>query len=200
MGPIPDSSIYTHIIVFVISLAFCALYSFLETTITAMRLFKLKEISQSTTGYKSLLATLEDQPHRIFSAILIASCLANVAAANAGSAITQYFFAGFPASYLLDILFTSAAILVFGDVIPKNVAKALGDKMFPYTLGVTAVTYYLLYFPVNLLVSISDFVVAKVGEKTNVQSEGITSEKEIQFLIDYIYEKGAHGDRKDGYA
>jgi putative hemolysin len=175
---------------FVVSLGLCALYSFLETTITAMRLFKLKEISQSTNGYRNLLATLEEQPHRIFSAILIASCLANVAAANAGSAITQYFFSGLPASYIIDILFVSAAILIFGDVIPKNVAKALGDKVFPYTLGITAVTYYSLYFFVNILVSISDFVVAKVGEKTNVQSEGITSEKEIQFLIDYIYEKG----------
>lgn len=190
MGPIPDSSIYTHVIMFGISLGFCALYSFLETTITAMRLFKLKEISQSTSGYKNLLTTLEHQPHRIFSAILIASSFANVAAANAGSAITQYFFGTWPASYVLDILFTSAAILIFGDVIPKNVAKALGDKMFHYTLGITSVTYYLLYLPVNLLVDLSDFVVAKVGEKTNVQSEGITSEKEIQFLIDYIYEKG----------
>ncbi|MBY0109682.1 MAG: hemolysin family protein [Candidatus Babeliaceae bacterium] len=175
---------------FVISLGFCALYSFLETTITAMRLFKLKEISQSTSGYKNLLATLEEHPHRIFSAILIASCLANVAAANAGSAITQYFFGSWPVSYILDIILTSAAILVFGDVIPKNVAKALGDKMFPYTLGVTAVTYYALSPFVYLLVKISDFVVTKVGEKTNVQSESITSEKEIQFLIDYIYEKG----------
>lgn len=190
MGPIPDSSIYSQCIIFVISLGFCALYSFLETTITAMRLFKLKEISQSTRGYRNLLITLEEQPHRIFSAILIASCLANVAAANAGSLITQYFFHDFPASYIIDILFVSAAILIFGDIIPKNVAKALGDKMFPYTLGVTGATYYLLYYPVNILVSISDFVVAKVGEKTNVQSEGITSEKEIQFLIDYIYEKG----------
>ena len=91
MGPL-ESSMYTQVLLFIVSLALCALYSFLETTITAMRLFKLKEISQSTTGYKSLLATLETQPHRIFSAILIASCLANVAAANAGSAITQYFF------------------------------------------------------------------------------------------------------------
>lgn len=192
MGPIPlpDSSIYTNVIVFVVSLALCALYSFLETTITAMRLFKLKEISQSTAGYKKLLATLEETPHRIFSAILIASCLANVAAANAGSSISQYFFGNLPASYIIDILFTSAAILIFGDIIPKNIAKALGDKMFPYTLGITAVTYYLLYLPVSILVRLSDFVVAKVGERTSVQSDGITSEKEIQFLIDYIYEKG----------
>lgn len=191
MGPIADSSIYTHLLVFALSLGFCALYSFLETTITAMRLFKLKEIAQSTTGYKFLLTTLEQQPHRIFSAILIASCLANVAAANSGSVITQYLFAGWPVSYILDIVCVSAAILIFGDVIPKNVAKALGDKMFPYTLGIMNLTYRLLYPFVNILVALSDFVVTKVGEKTNVQSEGmITSEKEIQFLIDYIYEKG----------
>ncbi len=191
MGPIPDGSIlYTNIIVFISLLGLCALYSFLETTITAMRLFRLKEISQATTGYRGLLTTLEHHPHRIFSAILIASCLANVAAANAGSSIMQYLFGAYPASYILDILFTSAAILIFGDIVPKNVAKALGDKVFPYTLGVTALTYYTLRPFVYCLVHLSDFIVAKVGEKANVESDGIASEKEIQFLIDYIYEKG----------
>ena len=190
MGPIP-SSINTSLIIFIISLAFCALYSFLETTITALRLFKLKEIGRTTTGYKLLLTTLEQQPQRIFSAILIASCLANVAAATAGSAVTQYYFGHLHLSYLIDLIVITAAILIFGDIIPKNIAKALGTKMFPYTLGITNMTYYILYPFVNVFVALADFVVHQVGERTKVvTTEDITSEQEIQFLIDHIFEKG----------
>jgi len=56
------SLLYSEIAGFIISLLGCALFSFLETTVTALRLFKLKELSTSTTRYKKLLETLEENP------------------------------------------------------------------------------------------------------------------------------------------
>jgi CBS domain containing-hemolysin-like protein len=57
--------LYTEIAGFILALLSCALFSFLETSVTALRLFKLKELATSTTRYKKLLETLENNPHQV---------------------------------------------------------------------------------------------------------------------------------------
>jgi putative hemolysin len=183
-------SLYPTIVVYVIALALSALYAFLETTIATMRLFKLKELAQGTTGYRVLIKALQDHPQRIFTSILIARSLADVAAATAGSALSQRFFGHLPGSYLIDLVLVSANLLIITDIVPKNIAKALGDKMFPYTLGVTTMTYYIFYPFVSLVMGLSDSIVHYVSRTARVESEAETSEKEVQFLIDYVYEHG----------
>jgi Mg2+/Co2+ transporter CorB len=71
------------------SLLFCALFSFLETAVTALRLFNLKEIAKSTNGYKFLFSTLEKEPQKVLIAILIANSIANVTSA---ALITQVMY------------------------------------------------------------------------------------------------------------
>src|SRR5579872_33461 len=73
--------IYLQFLGFLVALAVCAFFSFLETSITALRLFKLKELAEISGKYKSLFDTLEKHPHRIIITILIVSSLANATSA-----------------------------------------------------------------------------------------------------------------------
>ncbi len=196
MDPFPDSSsaLYTNLIIFGISLIACAIFSFLETSITSMRLFKLKEIGRTRPRYKKLLYTLENNPDRLLITILIATNLADVTAAMISSQIMETIalwlnIAG-SVAFSLGIGITTAAILVFGQIIPKNIAKTHGDRFFGSTLWLTNLVFYLLSPFVNLLVKLSNFFVRLVGGRALEPGESITSEKEIQFLIDYINEKG----------
>jgi Mg2+/Co2+ transporter CorB len=82
MDAVAQSSLLLPTVAFVVSLAFTALFSFLETSITALRLFKLKEIAQkSSLRYKYFFQTLETAPQRVLGTILIANSLANVTSA-----------------------------------------------------------------------------------------------------------------------
>ena len=81
MDPLITSDTTLQLSYFGISLLLCALFSFLETSITALRLFNLNELSKSTGGYKTLLAALEKEPQRVLISILIANNIANVTAA-----------------------------------------------------------------------------------------------------------------------
>lgn len=188
-----SSSLYNTIILFFIAVAIRALFSFLETSITALRLFKLKEISQSTQKYRQLLRALEEDPHRVLITILIANNLTEVTAAMLGAHITDSLVSMFNLSSgistLLGVLLITTVILVFGEIIPKNIAKMRGAKLFGSTLWITNIIFYLLYPFVTVLVKIIDFAL-KSKNKTSESSEEITSEKEIQFLIEYINEKG----------
>lgn len=185
--------IYTEVIIFVLSLLGCALFSFLETSITALRLFKLKELASIAPRYQALLNTLEKNPHQVLITILIANSLVNVTAAALITNIMENVFARLHLSgslgFSLGIGVATTAILIFGEVIPKNLAKVHGEKLFKSTLWITNIVFYLLYPFVILLIKISSTIVSLVGVSTE-PSELVTSEREIRFLIDYINEKG----------
>lgn len=191
--PISSGMLIAYSVGFAVSLAIVALYSFLETSVTAMRLFKLKEISRTTNKFGRLFDVLENSPHEVLMSILIANCLANVSAAALLTNITDHLFeqAGLSgtAGFLLGVGFCTALILVFGEAIPKNLAKAHGEKLFKSTLWITNLTYSLMRPFVYLLTSFSSFSVNLFGGPA--ENDGnIASEQEIRFLIDYINEKG----------
>ena len=132
---------------------------------------------------------------------MIANNLANVTAATASSGIMEFLSATFNLSeglaFSLGIGLTTAAILVFGEVIPKNIAKVYGEKMFPSTLWFVNIIFWLLYPIVSVLVRFANLIVRLIGQKTSAEgSEFVTSEKEIQFLIDHINQKGLMDHQK----
>lgn len=196
MEPTLFSTLKTPIICFFISLSARAIFSFLETSITALRLFKLKELAQSTAHYEALFQALEQTPHRVLITILIANALADVTTAALATSIAETFFThlGFSGGlgFSLGIAVASVAIIVFGEIIPKNLAKGRGERLFKSMLWLTNLLYYALYPLVTFLVKFSDFLVFKMMGKKNFEagSEWVSSEKEIQFLIDYIKQKG----------
>lgn len=190
------STLKTPIILFCISLCLRAMFSFLETSITALRLFKLKELAQSSGHYEALFQALEQSPHRVLITILIANAFADATTVAMGNYITETVFSnlGFSSGLgmTLGIGISSIAIIIFGEIIPKNLAKGQGERLFKSMLWITNLLFYALYPIVSFLVKISDYIVYKLmGKKQREQgSEWVSSEREIQFLIDYINEKG----------
>jgi len=92
----------------------------------------------------------------------------------------------------LGVGFAAIAILIFGEIIPKNLAKTRGERIFKSTLWLTNLTYMVLRPVVPILTRLSDFIISRLGGKKTLGegSEWVSSEKEIQFLIEHIKEKG----------
>ncbi|MCL5436755.1 MAG: hemolysin family protein [Candidatus Dependentiae bacterium] len=185
------SSLLINSIIFLVSLGFCSLFSFLETSMMALRLFQLKELAQRTGSYQALFRALEEDPNRLLNAILIAYNLVNTIAATAGTFVIERLLSSLPSSigYSIGVLIITAAILIFGDIIPKNLVKFRGERFFASTLWLTNLTYYALYPFVTLLGKFTDVIVRLITGPV-AREEAVTSEKEIQFLISYIDEKG----------
>lgn len=189
-------SLQIPILFFFIALTLRAVFSFLETSITALRLFKLKEMAKSTEHYDALFKALEQTPHRVLITILIANSIADVTTAALATHITETFFAQLHLSsglgFSLGIVIASMAIIIFGEIIPKNLAKGRGERLFKSMLWITNILFYALYPVVTFLVKFSDFLVLKIMGKKSFESgsEWVSSELEIKFLIDYISSKG----------
>lgn len=194
--PIPLSSLTTPIILFFIALTVRAVFAFLETSITAMRLFKLKEIATETPGYEKLFHALEKTPQYVLITTLIASSLADVTSAALATYIMETVFAHMHLSsglgFSLGIGVASIAIIIFGEIIPKNLAKSRGEHYFRSMLWLINLVYYALYPVVIILVKFSDATINAFGghKAPGTSGEWVSSEREIRFLIDYIHDKG----------
>ncbi len=194
MEPPASGSFYTFIL-FLISLFFCALFSFIETAIISTRLFKIKEFAQNTKKYNLFFETLEHQPNKILITILIAYNLANVVAAILNDSLIQTLTEALniPANigFILSIIISSTVILL-ADLLPKSLATQRNDKLFQATIWITNVLFIWLRPFVNLLSRFTDNVTtAMSGRNCEVDvTQAVASEQEIKFLIDYINEKG----------
>src|SRR5271154_6284785 len=82
-------------IFFFLALVTRGIFAFLETSITALRLFKLKELARNTKKYEFLFQTLETNPHSVLITTLIASNLSEVTTAALSAHITETIFSYF---------------------------------------------------------------------------------------------------------
>jgi CBS domain containing-hemolysin-like protein len=195
MDAVVQGSLLLPTIAFLISLVLCALFSFLETSITALRLFTLKEIAQkSSPRYKYFFQTLEKEPQRVLGTILIANSLANVTSAALITNVMEQLFARMQLSsglgFSIGIGVATTAILIFGEILPKNIAKSRSARYFKSTLWISNITFRIFEPVAGFLTRLSDFVLNKMSRPGNAETAEWVSEKEIQFLIDHISQKG----------
>ncbi len=182
-------SLSAEFFLFVISLSFAALFAFLETAFTALRLFKLKELEFSVSRYRALFESWEKNPQRILITILLANNFAHVLTSVLISHIMQRFLGqhmGLP----IGVALATAMILIFGEIIPKSFAKTHHEKLFRSCLFLINALFHLAYPLVTLLLKIADFFFSQIGGHHVLERQDAISEKEIEFLIDYSDEKG----------
>ncbi len=172
------------------------IFAFLETSLTALRLFKLKELARTTGAYEHFFNTLEKTPHHVLITNLIASSIADVTAAALSTNMTEIIFSHFNLSsgfgFSAGIGIASIAIIIFGEIIPKNIARNGSENMLRSMLWLSNSIFYLLHPIAIVLTNVSDAIIAIFSRKKNadVHSEWVTSESEIRFLVDYIHERG----------
>lgn len=185
------------LIAFFVALFVRAIFSFLETSITALRLFKLKELAKSTHDYQNLFISLEKNPQRVLITILIISSCADVTAAALGTYVMEKIGERLHLSeglgFSLGIGFATIAIIIFGEIIPKNFARKRSDNLFKSTLWIINGAYYFLSPLVTALLGFTDYIGSLTGKKQLSSQDAAgwaSSEHEIRFLIEYIHENG----------
>lgn len=193
MEPPLNSTLYLGIVAFFVSLFLFGLLSFIETSITALRLFTLRELAGKTKKYRTLFEALEKSPQKVLITSLIGTSIVNVLVASLSSTVMERLFEKIDFGRLgfsLGVAFAAVAILIFGEIIPKSLAKTQGEKIFQSTLWLTNLVYLIFRPIVPFLIRLSDTMVRWIGGSPTTDSEWVSSEQEIEFLIEHGDEKG----------
>ncbi|MFA6262836.1 MAG: hemolysin family protein [Candidatus Babeliales bacterium] len=181
-------TIMMQLILFLLALSFAALFAFLETAFSALRLFKLKELELTVAKYQRLFTSWEKNPQRILITILIANNFAHVLSSVLISNIMEHFFGTL--GLAVGVAVATVMILIFGEIIPKSIAKTHHEKLFGSFLWLINALFYILYPFVTILLHIANYFFTTIGSQHVLEKQDVVSEKEIEFLIDYSDEKG----------
>lgn len=149
----PDGSI-PLLIAIIILVILSGFFSATETAYTSLNTIKLKSLAQKDSRFKKVLA-LYDRYDQLLSTILIGNNIVNLTA----SSLTLLFFTKvIKEGAIVDPSFVSTAVitivvLLFGEISPKNIAKAYPEKLAVAFYPIIVMFYYLFY-PLNLLLGL----------------------------------------------
>lgn len=179
MDPVPC------IIIIIVCVVLSAFFSGAETAFTSVNRIKLK--TEADDGNKKSISVLNtiEKYDRLLSTILIGNNIVNIASASIATVLfTQKF--GDNGSWMSTI-FMTITVLIFGEVLPKGVAKNHADTIAKAINPILKVLIY-IFLPVSWVFEKLSNLVNKLFS-SHKKDESMT-EDDLLTIIDEIEEEG----------
>ena len=122
-------------------LCLSALYSAAEMAITSTNKTRMEVIAAEHPFLKDFVSWVNKDRFKAISGILIGNNLVNIAASSVATALATLIFQSHGVAYA--VLVMSVLIIIFGEVLPKCVAMAKGEKLLMFVLPVVRITSWL---------------------------------------------------------
>ncbi|WP_163151388.1 hemolysin family protein [Anoxybacillus sp. MB8] len=182
MGDLPLSLIFLLIALILLS----AFFSASETAFSSVNKIRLKNyVDEKRRGSKKALYITENFD-KALSTILVGNNIVNIAAASISAKVATDLFGG-STGLVISTVGMTILILIFGEVLPKSLAKEHAES---FSLLISDVLYMLiqLFTPVTaLLVMLKKLVSKFVGHQADIPS---VTEEEIKVMVNLSEEEG----------
>ena len=191
-----DSNIKTFIfwlILLFILISLSALFSGIETAITAVNKLRIKHLSDQNNRKAKLLEKLLEHPGKVITSILIGNNLVNIAASSIATAIAITYFSSLTTSIVLITsivtLIMTIVILIFGEIIPKNFSIARSERISLSASGFLY-TFTIIMLPVTSILSHFTRVIIKFIDGSVPAKGSLVTEEELRFILKISNEEG----------
>ena len=166
---------------------FSAFFSSTETAYSAASKIRLKSYADSGNKKAKLAYKISDNYDKALSTILVGNNIVNIAA----SALATLFFVSFfgeTNGTILSTVVLTIIILIFGEVLPKNIAMENSEKM---AMSSSSVLYALMviFTPVTFLLLKLNAVVKNIAGKGKKKEPTVT-EDELKYIVESIEDEG----------
>lgn len=191
--PEPDSMIFVQLFVLIILVLLSSFFSASETAFTSINRSRLKTRmqddkrtpSQQKRSEKAL--KMSDDYDRILFTLLIGNNIVNISASTIATLLFINIMKGNAAAPTVSTIVLTAVILVFGEVVPKTLAKERPEAYAETFGGLVQLFIYVLW-PVCIIFRGLKKLLVKIFKLQ--KSEGVT-EEEILNIVEEASEDGA---------
>ena len=172
--------------IIIVLVVFSAFFSASETAFTSCNKIKLK--TQADDGDKKAQAVLNtiEKYDRLLSTILIGNNIVNIASASIATVVFVKHF-GDLGSTLSTVIMT-IIVLIFGEVLPKNLAKNHAEAMAKFFHPIIKLLIY-IFIPFSWLLGKLANLVSKLFKAKREDSDSL-DEDDLLTIIDEIEEEG----------
>jgi len=182
-----DLSDAIQIAILIILLAFSAVFSSAETSMTTFNKIRMRSLADAgNKKAQTLLDITENKKSKMLSAILIGNNIVNLSASSLATTLA-YGFGGAMVSIVTAIL--TVAILIFGEITPKTIATINADKIsLSYAYPIRFIMIILT--PVSIIVNaLSRVILFLLRVDPNAKLNTMT-ENELRTIVDVSHEDG----------
>lgn len=190
-----DSGDTFQLIILVILLMLSAFFSSNETALTTVNKIRLRSLADAGDKRAALvLDVTTNHTSKMLSAILIGNNIVNISASSL-SATLAYAFGGYMVSIATAIL--TVAILVFGEITPKNYATINAEKVALRYIRVIWIFMTVMTPVIFIINTFSRGIMFLLRVDPDARKKGMT-EDELRTIVDVSHENGViESDEKE---
>lgn len=166
-GHLPD------ILLIVFFILFSAYFSATETAFSSFNRIRMKNAAAKGDKKAKLTMKLADRYDSVLSTILIGNNIVNIAATSIATTLFIRIFGSMGAT--LSTVVMTVALLIFGEISPKSIAKDMPDTISKLSAPILQV-FCIVLLPLNVIFSLWQKLLAKIfksGDSNKVTEEEI---------------------------
>ena len=182
-----DTDLYATLLLLFILLVLSNFFSAAETSITASSKGKLLALADEYPQRKKGLLWLSEHISDAINITLIGNNLVNIAASAVATALSIKLFGTVGAAW--SVLIMTALIVVFCEVLPKNIAISEQDSVLMRSLP-ALLKLRIILWPMVFVIQLVLSAVEKISGKKLVSYSGLASREELEHIVTEGSESG----------
>ncbi len=180
-----DGSI-TQLIFLAVLIFLSALFSSAETAFLSTNKIRLRNLQEEGEKKADLVLFMLDNQNKLISALLVGNNIVNIGSSALATKMATEAFGDAGVGIATGIM--TLLVLVFGEVIPKNLAAAHAETWAMFIAPFIRLVSFVLTPVVFLLTKLSDFVVH--FSKSDDEEDPTITEDEFKILVNVGQEEG----------
>ncbi|MBR3893863.1 MAG: HlyC/CorC family transporter [Clostridia bacterium] len=180
-----------NVLPYVISMIGClilsAFFSATETAFLSINKTRMKTLVEKGNKRAKLVLALSDQYDKLISTILICNNIVNIAIASLGTVLFIGLLGNVGAAVSTAVV--TVAVLIFGEITPKNIAKDRPDKFAMFSAPIIR-SLIILLTPLNFLFTLWKKMISKLFFR-RPEEETKMSQEELLMLVDEVEQEGS---------
>lgn len=178
-----------EVLILAISLVLSGFFSGSEAALLSLPHEKAKQIAEEHGIDSWAMKQWLRMPNDILTTILVGNNFVNILIASLSANIAERFFSN--DALAISVGLTTMAILLFGEIAPKTVARGQAVKVAPFAIVILIGFYYMMWPIVKAFTKIIQVV---LGKNANVRSRAVTRD-DIEVMVE-MAEEGRSIDSK----
>ena len=182
-------------IILIILLMLSAFFSSNETALTTVNKIRLRSLADDGNKKAAMVLDItENHTSKMLSAILIGNNIVNISASSL-SATLAYAFGGYMVSIATAVL--TVAILVFGEITPKNYATINAEKISMRYIRIIRF-FMTIMTPVIFIINLFSRGIMFLLRVDPAAAKKVMTEEELRTIVDVSHERGViESDEKE---
>ena len=162
-------------------------FSATETAFSAVNKIKVKTLAEEGNRRAKLVLKLCDNYDRLISTILIGNNIVNIALSAIATVYFMQIMNGHTAAPTVSTIVITVVVLIFGEIIPKSLAKDFPEKFAMFSAPIIRFLIGLL-LPLNAFFSMLKKLISKVIKKN--EEDDKMSQEELLMFVEEVEQEG----------